>query len=148
MALLNFYRLYASLCAGAAIFMLLSRNLWLALGCAVVFRLAWFFAEGFVNRILVDVYFKRHIYDFKQQLGPYGIRLANRAEGDRAVKKSLAEVFVPSIKKLRKNYEYLKVLDTLCAAGMRPDQETSNLNDCKLKYAAFRLERERKGTDK
>jgi hypothetical protein len=148
MALLNFYRLYTSLCAGAAIYMLWGRNFWLALGCAALFRLSWFFIESFVNRILVDLYYKRHIYEFKQQLGPYGIRLANRAEDDRAVRKSLSEVFVPSIKKLQKNYEYLKVLDSLYGAGMRPDQETSNLNDCKLKYAAFRLEHERSGTDK
>jgi hypothetical protein len=148
MAFLNFYRLYASLCAGFAIYMFLGRNVWLALGCAAAFRLSWFFVEGSVSRILVEVRFKRHIHEFKQQLGPYGIRLANRAEGDRAVRKSLSEVFVPSLKKLKINYDYLKVLDTLYAAGMRPDQESLHLNDCKLKYAAFRLERQRNASDR
>jgi hypothetical protein len=146
MALLNFYRLYASLCAGILVYMLRGRSVWLALACAVAFRLLWFFFERSVNSILVNTYFKRHVYEFKQQLGPYGIRMANKAESDRRIKNSLSEVFVPDMKKLQNNYDSLKVLDTLYGAGMRPDAESWQLHDCKLKYAAFRLEREKKSS--
>ena len=146
MALLNLYRFYASVGIGAITYALFSRNLWVALACAVAFRVVWFLIEQAVKRILVDILYKKHIYEFKQQLGPYGIRMANKAENDPRVKKSLAEVFVPSLAKLQKNYEYLKVLDSLNGAGMRLDQESLHLNDCKLKYAAFRLERQGKLT--
>jgi hypothetical protein len=147
MAFFGFYRLYASLCAGILVYVLLRQSAWIALACAIAFRSCWFFIERAVQAVLVEKHFKRHIYEFKQQLGPYGIRMANKAEGDRSIKKNLAEVFVPDVKQLQKNYDQLKVLDALFGAGMRPDQESWQLHDCKLKYAAFRLEKLRKKSD-
>ena len=99
-----------------------------------------------MERLLIDQYFKRHVFEFKQQLGPYGIRMANRAENDRRVKKSLAEVFVPDVNKLQKTVDQLKIFDTLYKAGMTPDSESWHLHDCKMKYAMYRLEMHRKNS--
>ena len=144
MVFLSFYRLYASLSAGILIYLLLWHNFWISLVCAIAFRLLWLFIERAVRSMMINSYFKQHIYEFKQQLGPYGIRMANKAEADWLIKKSLAEVFVPDVKKLQKNLDQLKVLDALYAAGMKPDTESWQLHDCKLKYAIYRIEQHHK----
>jgi|WetSurMetagenome_2_1015567.scaffolds.fasta_scaffold78101_3 hypothetical protein len=144
MIFLSFYRLYISIGAGAGAYLFLWHRFVPALACIIGVRTLWFLIERFVERLLIENYFKKHIYEFKQQLGPYGIRMANKAEGDFSIKKSLAEVFVPDEKKLQKCYDQLKVLDTLYGAGMRPDPESWQLHDCKVKYASFRLEQEMK----
>jgi hypothetical protein len=137
--LLSFYRLYASLLVGVAVYPISGRSIKICVFSAIAFRLLWFAAERTALIISINLNFKRHIYKFKQQLGPYGIRLANKAENDWTVKKSLAEVFTSSLKKLEKNVEHLKLMDTLFSAGMRPDDETFQINDCKLKYGLYRL---------
>jgi hypothetical protein len=147
MIFLSFYRLFASLCAGLLVYLLFGRNAWIALACAIAFRTIWFFIERIAESMAIDRHFRLHVYEFKQQLGPYGIRMANKADGDRRIKKSLAEAFVPDVKKLQKAHDQLKLLDALYSAGMRPDAEAWQLHDCKLKYAAYRLEKHRKMSD-
>ena len=141
MFLFNFYRLYASLCAGVLFYVLCPGSFWISAAVAIGFRLAWFFIEQKTNSVLVNKMFNRHLFEFKQQLGPYGIRLANKAENDRHLKKSLAEVFVSDPAKLKKNVEQLEMFDTLYKAGMRPDSETYQVHDCKLKYGKYRLDK-------
>jgi hypothetical protein len=144
MAILGFYRIYASLGAGVLVYVFVGHHGWFAIACAVAFRSLWYSVERLVDHAMVEKCFKLHRYEFKQQLGPYGIRMANKAESDYHLKKSLAEVFIPDMKKLQKTADQLKVLDTLFGAGMRPDPESWQLHDCKLKYASYRLERHRK----
>jgi len=140
MVLLHFYRMYASLGAAAAAWLFFSLRPWAAALCALGVRFAWFAAERRVNAYRVKKHFVKHVYEFKQQLGPYGIRLANMAENDRSVMKSLDEVFTPNEKQLRKNVDQLRMLDTLFSAGMRPDAQTYQIHDCTLKYGMYRLE--------
>jgi hypothetical protein len=141
MFLLNFYRFYASLCFGAAFYFFAAHSLWFSLAIALAARVIWFATEKTVGSIRVDKLFKRHLYEFKQQLGPYGIRLANKAETDKTFKKSLTEVFVTETSVLKKNVEQLEMFDTLFKAGMQPDAETYQVHDCKLKYGKYRLEK-------
>jgi hypothetical protein len=140
MIFLSLFRLYASLGVGALVYFFIWRTLWFAIISAITFRAAWFLIERFIELMITNAHFQKYIYEFKQQLGPYGIRLANQAEKDRRTRKSLAEVFIADVDKLRTIIDRLKVLDTLYQAGMTPDQETRLLNDCKLKYATYRLE--------
>ena len=70
MFLLNFYRFYASLCLGAAFYFLAVHSVWLSLAIALAVRVIWFATERALDSIRVDKLFKRHIYEFKQQLGP------------------------------------------------------------------------------
>jgi hypothetical protein len=141
MFLLNFYRFYASLCCGAAFYFFAAHSVWFSIGVALAARVVWFAIEKTVASIIINKLFNRHIYEFKQQLGPYGIRLANKAETDTSLKKSLAEVFVAEAGALKKNVEQLEMFDTLYKAGMRPDAETYQVHDCKLKYGKYRLEK-------
>jgi hypothetical protein len=136
----SFYRLYLSTAAGIAAYIFIFHSLALGALSALAFRLIWFTVEHSVETFKIESKYKRHIYEFKQQLGPYGIRLANMAEKNRIIKKSLAEVFTSDRKKLEKNVEQLKVMNTLFNAGMQPDSDTYLMNDCKLKYGLFRLE--------
>ncbi|HUI90938.1 MAG TPA: hypothetical protein VLX68_01715 [Chitinivibrionales bacterium] len=136
---LGFYRLYVSLCCGIACYLFITKSIWLSLLVAAAFRALWFGIERILELILVDRDFKRHIYSFKQELGPYGIRLANKAEQDWRIKKSLAEVFVANPARLRKNVEQLTVMDTIFKAGMSPQGDDWLLHDCKLKYGSYRL---------
>jgi hypothetical protein len=145
MWLFGFYRLYISLLAGIACWFFVARSIWLSLFVVVMVRAAWFAAESIVERMAVENDFKRHVYSFKQQLGPYGIRVANQAEKDFRTKKSLAEVFVSNSARLAKNVDQLRMLDTLFKAGMRPDNDAWLLHDCKLKYGTYRLEQQDKG---
>jgi hypothetical protein len=139
MWIIGFYRIILSLCCGILFWLFCIKSLWLALLAAIVVRVVWFAVERVVERIAVEKDFKRHVYSFKQQLGPYGIRLANKAEKDYGVKKSLAEVFTSNSARLKKNIDQLKMMDTLFSAGMRPDGEAYLLHDCKLKYGAYRV---------
>jgi hypothetical protein len=139
MWLFGFYRLYLSLCAGIAFWLLCAKSIWLSILVAIAFRALWFTAERIIERILINRDFKQHVYSFKQELGPYGIRLANKAEQDWHIKKSLAEVFVSSPARLKKNFEQLTVMDTLFKAGMSPEGDACLLHDCKLKYGTYRL---------
>lgn len=139
MLLLGFYRLYLSLCAGFAFWLFCIRSVWLSLAVFVTARVLWLAAERIIERILINRVFNKHVYSFKQELGPYGIRLANKAEQDWRIKKSLAEVFVSSSARLKKNVEQLTVMDTLFKAGMSPEGDASLLHDCKLKYGTSRL---------
>jgi hypothetical protein len=141
MWMLGFYRTYASVCAGAAVYIFVLRSVWLLIGAAFMTRAAWFFIERFLGRLAIERDFKRHIFEFKQQCGPYGIRLANKAERDWHVKKSLAEVFTSNPARLKKNVEHLTLMDTLYKAGMRPDADSYQLHDCKLNYGTSRLKR-------
>jgi hypothetical protein len=141
MWLFGFYRLYVSLCAGIAFWLFCIHSIWLSLAVLVAFRAFWFGVEKFIERILIGRDFNQHIYSFKQELGPYGIRLANRAEQDWHIKKSLAEVFVSSPARLSKNVEQLALMDTLFKAGMSPAGDDFLLHDCKLKYGKYRLSR-------
>ena len=144
MWLFGFYRLYISLCAGITCRIFLTKSIWLSILATLAVRVVWFTAERIVERMAVERDFKRHVYLFKQQLGPYGIRVANQADKDFRTKKSLAEVFVASPARLKKNVDQLTVLDTLFKAGMRPDNDAWLLHDCKLKYGTFRLQQQEK----
>ncbi len=145
MWLFGFYRLYISLCAGIACWFLIARSIWLSMLAALAVRAVWFAVEMIVERMAVENDFKRHVYSFKQQLGPYGIRVANQAEKDFRTKKSLAEVFVSDSARLAKNIDQLRMLDTLFKAGMRPDNDAWLLHDCKLKYGTYRIEQDKGG---
>ncbi|MBD3393549.1 MAG: hypothetical protein GF418_15555 [Chitinivibrionales bacterium] len=139
---LGLYRFYISLAAGAAAFFFLWHTVWAWLLVTPGVRLAWFFAERALNAWRMDRDFQRHIAAFRQELGPYGIRIANKADANPRVKKSLAEVFTASPSKLKKTVEQLEVMDTLFRAGMRPEGDEYLLHDLKLKYGRRRLERE------
>jgi len=140
MIVLQLYRLYAAFCAGAVMWRIFSLPLWAATLTSLAVRIAWFVIEGRVIAYGVKKHFHQHAYSFKQQLGPYGIRLANMAENDPAVMKSLDEVFTPNEKQLQKNVDQLRLFDTLYNAGMRPDAQSFQIHDCKLKYGIWRLE--------
>jgi hypothetical protein len=145
MLILQFYRLYTSLAAGVLIFLFVNRSIWLAAGVIVVVRAGWFFIERGFERFRVNRLFKQHIADFKQQCGPYGIRIANRAESDYHTRVSLAEVFEPNHDKLKKAVDQLEMLNTIFNAGMRPEGDEFLLHDLKLKYGRQRLEQEQPG---
>jgi hypothetical protein len=142
----GFYRFYLSLCAGIAFWLFYAKSIWLSVAVVIAFRALWFGAERIIEGILVGRDFKRHAYSFKKELGPYGIRLANKAEQDRRIKKSLAEVFVSNPAKLKKNVDQLVLMDTLFKAGMSPEGDACLLHDCKLKYGNCRLSRLEKAT--
>jgi hypothetical protein len=144
MWVLGFYRFFAAIAAGAAVYWTLYRSIWAWVVATLLVRLSWFAVELAAARLAVNRDFNRHIAAFRQELGPYGIRIANKAESDPRVKKSLAEVFTPGMKKLRKTVEQLEVMDTLFQAGMRPEGDEYLLHDLKLKYGKRRLERETK----
>ena len=140
MWIFSFYRFYVSVCAGIACWLLLGKSLWLSIVTTIVARVVWFAVERAFERMSINRDFKNHEYRFKQQLGPYGIRIANQAEQDFRTKKSLAEVFVADPARLKKNVEQLQMMDTLFKAGMRPDGDAYLLHDCKLKYGSYRME--------
>ncbi|MBD3317327.1 MAG: hypothetical protein GF344_16185 [Chitinivibrionales bacterium] len=140
MWLLNFYRFYLSLAAGAFVFFFGERKIWPALATVIAFRTAWFFIEGRVRHNQIERSFRKHAPAFKQALGPYGIRLINKAEDDPRTKQSLAEVFTPNMRALRRTVEQLEMLNTLFNAGMRPTGDEFLLHDCKLKYGRMRLQ--------
>jgi hypothetical protein len=135
-----FYRTYIALCAGFGEYFFLKKSVWLLIATAAIVRGAWFAAEQFVGRMMIKRDFDRHVYEFKQQLGPYGIRMSNKADNEWHIKKSLADVFTSNTARLRKNVEQLQMMDTLFKAGMSPDAEAYQLHDCKLKYGLYRID--------
>ena len=145
MWLMSFYRLYASIAAGTGAALLIVHTWWFGLAAAIAARMLWAALEHIVGRVTVSRLFAKHMFSFKQQLGPYGIRMVNKAETDASVKRSLAEVFTDNDKKLSKAVETLEMMDTLFKAGMRPDDDTYQLHDLKLKYGKWRLEQLGKG---
>jgi hypothetical protein len=136
------------MCIGALVYALFIHSWWVAFFSAIAFRSVWFALEHIAQSMMINSYYRKHIYEFKQLLGPYGIRLANQAEESPRTKKRLAEVFVPSLSKLRLAVDRLKVLDTLYQAGMTPDQDARLLHDCILKYGMHRLENHDKKTNR
>lgn len=135
----TFYRFYTALLAGFAAYWMGGHTLWSALGIAVVVRVAWFGAERFLDNLIINRNFRRRIQEFKHTYGPYGIRIANKADTDQRVKRSLAEVFVTNRSRLRKTVDQLEALDALFQAGLHPDGDEFLLHDLKLKFGRHRL---------
>lgn len=138
----NFYRFYISVLAGAAVFLSVQKTWWAWLGTTLIFRCVWFIIENRIQAFLINRFFLRHCSEFKQLTGPYGIRLINQAEQNPAIKKSLSEVFTPNINKLKDVVKQLEMMDTLFRAGLRPEGDSYQIHDLKLKYAKHRLEKE------
>jgi len=143
MWLFSFYRFYLSLLFGFGIYFFVIQNIWLGILATVVFRTVWYGIERFIRHGSIQKNFNTHIAAFKQEHGPYGIRIANKAEKEWRIKESLAEVFIPDIKKLKKTVEQLEMMDTLFQAGMRPGGDEYLLHDLKFKYGKLRLEKEK-----
>lgn len=143
MWILSFYRFYISILCGISVYLYVIRNIWIALLTIAVTRIIWFLCEQLCKRYAVQKDFQRHITEFKQQNGPYGIRIANKAEKDWHTKVSLAEVFTSSQKKLQEKVDQLDMMDTLFKAGMRPQGDEFLLHDLKLKYGKSRLEKDK-----
>jgi hypothetical protein len=139
---LGFYRFYAAVLCGAVAFLALKRAWWVWVMTSVVVRLAWFAAESAYGNLRVRRLFAKCEPDFRQQFGPYGIRIANLAETNSRVRRSLVEVFEPRIDRLRKTATQLELMDALFSAGARPEADEYLLHDLKLKYARKRLEKE------
>jgi hypothetical protein len=139
MQILALYRLYIAFLSGVAGWFLFHRSIWIAIGIGILTRLTWWIIEHQLNLWRQERDFAAHITPFKQLLGPYGIRLANKAETDRFVRKNLTEVFTSDSGKLREVVKQLEMLDALFQAGMRPEGDAWLLHDCKLKYARHRL---------
>lgn len=140
MWLLSFYRFYTSVVLGIMAGLFVVRTWWFGVIVAAAVRACWGGIEYFIEKMRINRSFRAHAYAFKQELGPYGIRMINKAEKDASVKRQLAEVFTADEKKLRKAVEQLEMMDTLFKAGMRPDGDAYQLHDLKLKYAKFRIE--------
>jgi hypothetical protein len=140
MWIFSFYRLYFSTITGAAFYFLLFKNLWLAICIAVCTRIIIGIIENAIANLQIDSAFKKHQHLFRQQFGPYGIRIINKAESDKRIKKSLAGVFTSNRNVLKKNVEQLEVMDMLFKSGMRPDGDEYLLHDLKLKYGKQRLD--------
>jgi hypothetical protein len=147
MFILNFYRLYIALVTGAAVYFFVLPRLWLFFVTLIATRVIWFFIERFVRNIRINKSFEEHETPFKEQFGPYGIRLINKARSDPAIKQSLAEVFTNDLKKLQENVKNLETMDVLFNAGMRPDGDAWQLHDLKLKYGKVRLEKAAPASD-
>jgi hypothetical protein len=141
MFLFRFYRLYLSVLGGAIVFLTIIHSWWAWLGSSIFLRIIWSLGETKINNYRNNKHFEQHSYEFKQLLGPYGIRMINKAESDPQIKKSLCEVFTPDLKKLQETIKQLEMMDALFAAGMRPDSDTYHLHDLKLKYAKHRLQK-------
>jgi len=137
---LSFYRFFVAIFAALLFYFFLLPSIWAALATGVVSRILWGISESIYRRMRVKRLINKHCAPFKQYCGPYGIRIANKAEQEWAVKQSLAEVFVPGKKELQKNVETLEVLNTLFNAGMRPQGDDFLIHDLKLKYGKYRLE--------
>jgi len=139
MWLLNYFRIY--ICAGIAIAFSVGfkQPWWLGLLLAIVCRIAWHIVEKEFTKRKINRLFEQHSYEFKQQFGPYGIRLINKAEEDWSVKKSLSEVFECDLKKLKNAVSQLESIDILFKAGLQPQGDMYQLHDLKLKYGKYRL---------
>jgi hypothetical protein len=141
MWILGLYRFFISAGAAVASFFLFLNSIWVSFGVFVLIRSVWFAIEQLLNRLQINASFNKHIAQFKQLYGPYGIRIANKAEKETHVKKSLAEVFTQKKSALKKTVETLEVMDTLFKAGLRPGGDEYLLHDLKLKYGKYRVEK-------
>jgi hypothetical protein len=147
MLVLQFYRLYISFAVGGLIYFSLWHRAWIWIAASILVRVLWFAIEKRIEALRINHRVEQHAFEFKQQLGPYGIRMINKAESDPMVRQSLAEVFTPDIKALKKAVEQLEMMDTLFKAGMRPDGDAYQLHDLKLKYGKYRLEKVKSRSD-
>jgi hypothetical protein len=141
MWIFRFYRIFTAVAAGAAVVFFSGISLWIWPLMTVIIRMLWYFVEKRINEIRINRWFEQHSYEFKQQTGPYGIRLINQAENDPYVKKSICEVFTPDMKKLKEAVTQLETMDTLFKAGLQPQGDQFQLHDLKLKYGRYRLEK-------
>ena len=107
---------------------------------AIAVRICLYFIEKKVHHRQINKHFSQHITLFKQLYGPYGIRIANKAESAWHIKRNLSEVFTENETALKKAVESLEVLDTLFKAGLQPQGDDYLLHDLKLKYGKYRLE--------
>lgn len=139
MAVFHFYRFYAALGAGCILYFFVIPNIFLSVLAAVFFRVLWFGVEKGFTRLRINRDCNKHLAAFKQEFGPYGIRIANLAQEQWRVKASLAEVFCSRRDSLQKAVEQLEVMDALFKAGMRPAGDDFLLHDLKLKYGKKRL---------
>jgi hypothetical protein len=142
MAVMQFYRLYICLGLGLFSYFYVWHSFWLGLLLVIAIRVSWFGIDSFLEKRRIKKLYASHVYQFKQQGGPYAIRMANKAEEDYATMKSLCEVFVHNKNALKKTVEQLDMMNTLFSAGMRPDGDTYQLHDLKLKYGKHRLEKD------
>ena len=141
MWVLSFYRFYISVFFGISVYLFFLQNIWIALLSIIVTRVIWYLCERLLKKYAIQKDYQNHITEFKQQNGPYGIRIANKADKEWRFKESLAEVFTANKKKLQKAVEQLEMMDTLFKAGMRPEGDEFLLHDLKLKYGKYRIEK-------
>lgn len=139
MLLFAFYRLYTALAAGAAFYVFVRPSMGLAIAVAAGVRLLWLAADIALAHWRTESRCRRHLPHFRQEFGPYGIRIANKSQTDPRIRRSLAEAFDPNPARLRKTVEQLEALDALFSAGLRPEGDEYLLHDLKLKYARRRL---------
>lgn len=140
MWIFSFYRFYFSLLIGIASYFFVIKNILICVLIIITTRILIFILETFKNKAIINRNFKKYLSDFKQQHGPYGIRIANKAENDWQTKASLSEVFTDNEQQLKKTVEQIEVMDTLFKAGMRPNGDAWLLHDLKLKYGKYRVE--------
>jgi hypothetical protein len=143
MFIFQFYRFFLSTALGIATWLFVIHSFWVIFPVLIVTRLVWFMIEKLIKNIRIKKWYKVHSAPFKELTGPYGIRLMNKADTDTAVRTSLAEVFTTDFKELKKITEQLEMMDTLFKSGLRPDGDSYQLHDLKLKYARHRLEKNR-----
>ena len=140
MWLFSFYRFYISVLCGVSVYLFLIKNIWIGILATLLTRITWLLIEQGIIRYAIQKDYNRRITEFKQHHGPYGIRIANKADNEWHTKKNLAEVFTSNQKKLKKTVEQLEMMDTLFKAGMRPEGDEFLLHDLKLKYGKYRLD--------
>ncbi len=143
MFIFQFYRFFLSTALGIAIWLFFIHSFWVIIPVVIFTRIGWFLIEKMLRDINIKKWYTTHEVSFKELTGPYGIRLINKAESDAAVRNSLSEVFTPNLKELKKTTEQLEMMDTLFKSGLRPDGDSYQLHDLKLKYARYRLEKNR-----
>jgi hypothetical protein len=143
MFIFQFYRFYLSTALGIATWLFIIHSFWVIFPVIFVVRTLWFLIEKMIRNIRIKKWYKIHGGPFKELTGPYGIRLINKADSDVVVRNSLAEVFTPDLKELKKAAEQLEMMETLFKSGLRPDGDSYQLHDLKLKYARHRLEKNR-----
>ena len=140
MWLFSFYRFYISILCGVSAYLFFTGNIWIGILATMLIRISWHIIEQAIARYTIQRDYNRHIPEFKQHHGPYGIRIANKADNEWHTKMNLAEVFTSNPKKLLKTVEQLEIMDTLFNAGMRPAGDDFLLHDLKLKYGKYRLD--------
>jgi hypothetical protein len=138
--ILSFFRFYCCGALAALICYQTPLSWWWLLPITLLLRAAVGLGEAQVQRLQRNRNWQRHCGPFKQFCGPYGIRLVNKAEHDRRIRRSLSEVFVSDPARLQKNLASLEALDALFKAGMAPQGDEYLLHDLKLKYARHRLQ--------